>query len=100
MSENTIIKSDNNSRSPMSEAYGYHGNSEEKGSLSNNTGHKKGFIKKYLPFIWEFLKIVIIAVVIVLPIRYFLFQPFIVKGESMVPNLQSGDYLIVDEISY
>jgi signal peptidase I len=46
------------------------------------------------------VKILLIAIVIVLPIRYFLFQPFIVKGDSMVPNFQSGNYLIVDEISY
>jgi|SRR3989344_4332533 len=58
------------------------------------------FIKKYLLVGWDLLKIILIALVIVLPIRYFLFQPFIVKGESMVPNFQSGDYLIVDEISY
>ena len=57
-------------------------------------------MKKYLLFVWDFVKIIIIAAIIVLPIRYFLFQPFIVKGESMVPNFQSGDYLIVDEISY
>lgn len=63
-----------------------------------NTG--KDFNKKLLVFIWETVKIVAIALIIVLPVRYFLFQPFIVKGESMVPNLQSGDYLIVDEISY
>ncbi len=50
--------------------------------------------------IWEFAKIIIVATLIVLPIRYFLFQPFIVKGESMVPNFQNGDYLIVDELSY
>jgi signal peptidase I len=56
--------------------------------------------KKYLFIVWELLKIIIIAAIIVLPIRYFLFQPFIVKGESMVPNFHSGDYLIVDEISY
>ena len=56
--------------------------------------------QKYLPFALEVIKIFIIASVIVLPIRYFLFQPFIVKGDSMVPNFQSGDYLIVDEISY
>jgi len=64
------------------------------------TNPKISIIKKYLPFAWEVLKIFIIASVIVLPIRYFLFQPFIVKGESMIPNFQSGDYLIVDEISY
>ena len=60
---------------------------------------EKGF-KKYLLFGWELLKIALIALVIVLPIRYFLFQPFIVKGESMSPTFESGDYLIVDEISY
>lgn len=57
-------------------------------------------VKKYLLFAWELFKIALIALVIVAPIRYFLFQPFIVKGESMSPNFESGDYLIVDEISY
>jgi len=56
--------------------------------------------KKFFSFAWELSKIALIALVIVLPIRYFLFQPFIVKGESMSPNFESGDYLIVDEISY
>src|ERR1700682_5091891 len=60
----------------------------------------KSVTRKTLLITWDFVKIIIIAAIIVLPIRYFLFQPFIVKGESMVPNLQSGDYLIVDEISY
>ncbi len=50
--------------------------------------------------IWELVKIIVIAAVIVLPIRYFLFQPFIVSGESMSPNFENHDYLIVDEISY
>ena len=54
----------------------------------------------FLLFIWEILKIVIIALVIVIPIRYFLFQPFIVKGQSMEPNFEDSNYLIVDELSY
>lgn len=57
-------------------------------------------MRGFLSFIWETAKIVIIALVIVLPIRYFLFQPFLVKGQSMEPNFENGDYLIVDEISY
>lgn len=57
-------------------------------------------IKKYLPFALEIVKIAIIAFIIVAPIRYFLFQPFIVSGASMAPNFQTGDYLIIDEISY
>ena len=67
--------------------------------IKNTDNMPKG-IKKYAAGAWELLKIIIIALIIVLPIRYYLFQPFIVKGESMIPNFQSGDYLIVDEISY
>ena len=42
----------------------------------------------------------ILAVIIVVPIRYFIFQPFFVQGMSMEPNFYDGDYLIVDEITY
>jgi signal peptidase I len=57
-------------------------------------------MKNFLFFIWDILKIIIIALAIVIPIRYFLFQPFFVKGQSMEPNFAEGDYLIIDEISY
>jgi len=57
-------------------------------------------MKQALIYIWELLKIFIVALIIVIPIRYFLFQPFIVSGDSMVPNFHNGDYLIVDELSY
>ncbi len=65
--------------------------------------NKKSFLSryaKYIPGIWDFVKVIIIASLIVFPIRYFLFQPFIVNGESMSPNFHTGDYLIIDEISY
>ena len=57
-------------------------------------------MKKLFSFIWEIAKIVIVALIIVIPIRYLIFQPFFVKGQSMEPNFENGDYLIVDEISY
>jgi len=57
-------------------------------------------VKYWLDFVWETLKIVIISLAIIIPIRYFLIQPFFVKGASMEPNFQDGDYLIIDEISY
>jgi signal peptidase I len=50
--------------------------------------------------VWDFLKIVLIALVIIIPIRYFVFQPFIVSGSSMEPNYRNGQYLIIDELSY
>ncbi|MFZ6036402.1 MAG: signal peptidase I [Patescibacteria group bacterium] len=51
-------------------------------------------------FLIELIKIVLIAVVIIIPIRYFLFQPFYVRGASMEPNFEDNQYLIIDEITY
>lgn len=48
----------------------------------------------------EALKVLLVVVFIVLPIRYFVFQPFIVRGSSMEPNFQDADYLIVDQMTY
>lgn len=50
--------------------------------------------------VWEFVKVVIISVAIVLPIRTWVAQPFIVSGASMEPNFHDGEYLIIDELSY
>ena len=50
--------------------------------------------------LWELIRVVLLAVVIVLPIRLFIAQPFIVSGTSMVPTFHDSEYLIVDEISY
>jgi signal peptidase I len=51
-------------------------------------------------FIFEVLQIVIISAAIIIPVRYFLIQPFYVKGASMEPNFTNNEYLIIDEISY
>src|SRR3989344_4005769 len=48
----------------------------------------------------DFWPFVMITALIVLPIRIFIAQPFIVNGASRVPTFENGDYLIVDELSY
>lgn len=53
-----------------------------------------------ISFIWDFIKIILVALLIILPIRYFIFQPFIVSGASMEPNFQNNEYLVIDELSY
>jgi signal peptidase I, bacterial type len=57
-------------------------------------------LKKILAFTWELVKVVVISLVIIIPVRYFLIQPFYVKGASMEPNFQDNQYLIIDELSY
>lgn len=38
--------------------------------------------------------------VIAIPVRVFLFQPFIVSGDSMLPTFSNGDYVIAEKLSY
>lgn len=51
-------------------------------------------------FLFEAVKIIVISLAIIIPIRYFVIQPFYVKGASMEPNFYDREYLIIDEISY
>lgn len=48
----------------------------------------------------EFLRFLVIALIVVVPFRLFIAQPFIVSGTSMVPTFENSEYLIVDELSY
>lgn len=48
----------------------------------------------------EIVRFALIALIIVLPIRWFVAQPFIVSGASMENTFHGGEYLIVDQISY
>jgi signal peptidase I len=57
-------------------------------------------MKSFLSLAWEIFKIFIVSLAIIVPIRYFLIQPFFVKGASMEPNYENGEYLVIDEISY
>lgn len=57
-------------------------------------------LSKFGNFIWEIVKIVVVSLAIIVPVRMFVIQPFIVEGASMEPNFEDGEYLIVDEISY
>lgn len=51
-------------------------------------------------FVKEILKFALIAILIVVPFRIFIAQPFIVSGASMSPTFETGQYLIVDQLSY
>ncbi len=52
------------------------------------------------PGFWsEIIKFTLITLLIVVPFRLYIAQPFIVSGASMDPTFADGDYLIVDQIS-
>lgn len=57
-------------------------------------------VKKVGIFVFETVKVVVVSLAIILPIRYFLIQPFYVEGASMEPTFTEHEYLIIDEISY
>lgn len=51
------------------------------------------------PFM-EIVRFSLIAILIVIPIRMFIAQPFIVSGASMENTFHTGEYLIVDQVTY
>lgn len=57
-------------------------------------------MKEIFRNILHFLQIFLLSLAIVLPIRYFIVQPFLVRGESMVPSFHNFDYLFVERVSY
>ena len=48
----------------------------------------------------DVVKFALIALIVVVPIRWFVAQPFIVRGASMEPTFENGEYLIVDQLTY
>ncbi|MFA6105835.1 MAG: signal peptidase I [Patescibacteria group bacterium] len=66
----------------------------------NNLPPQRSRAKIALSFIFELVKVIVLAGITIAVIRYFLFKPFYVKGASMEPNFYDHEYLIVDELSY
>ena len=56
--------------------------------------------KSFKQNLWEWTKVIVVAIIISLPIRYYIAEPFIVNGASMDPTFSTGQFLIVDRISY
>ncbi len=75
-------------------------NNNNNAQVSDVNTPEKSTFKKFLKEGWELLKFALIALVIVIPIRMFVAQPFVVSGDSMFPTFHNGEYLIVDELSY
>lgn len=68
---------------------------EEKNVQNNPLGGKND-----KSTILDFLKFILITALIVIPVRLWIAQPFLVSGRSMEPTFHDGNYLIIDELSY
>ncbi|WP_128101381.1 signal peptidase I [Paenibacillus sp. DCT19] len=66
----------------------------------NAVDEKDSRSKKAKNEILEWLKAIVIALVLVILIRWLLFKPFVVDGPSMQPNFETGERVIVNEILY
>ena len=61
---------------------------------------ERGLLYRAGLFFLELVKIAILSGITIGVVRYFLFKPFYVKGQSMEPSFYEKDYLIIDEITY
>jgi signal peptidase I len=68
--------------------------------MDEESFEKKSFVWVVGSFFWELLKAFLLAMIIIVPIRYFIAQPFFVRGDSMLPNFHNGEYLVIDQLSY
>lgn len=73
---------------------------QEATEVEKVVGGEKPKQEKSVSFFFEIVKIILMAFLIIFPIRTFVFQPFFVKGSSMEPNFFNGEYLIINELGY
>lgn len=67
---------------------------------SMESENEHGVLFSFGVFILELVKVALLAGLTIWLVRYFLFKPFYVKGQSMEPNFYEKEYLIIDELSY
>src|SRR5690242_6367081 len=88
---------------PLGDPRRFRGFSTNLKNLSSNEKRSDflpSFNRSVGSFAGELVKIILIAFAIIIPIRFFILQPFYVKGASMEPNFHDNEYLIIDELSY
>ena len=60
-----------------------------------------GWFNQFRKSFWgELIQIVLVSLIIVIPFRLYIAQPFLVSGPSMDNTFKDGQYLIVDELTY
>lgn len=71
-------------------------NSDDKGQASVQHQNSSSFWAG----VKEWARVIVIALIIAIPIRFFIAEPFIVNGASMDPTFSTGQFLVVDRLTY
>src|SRR3989344_4958693 len=71
-----------------------------KDEAENVSATEKSWLSNAVLVFLELVKIAVLAGITIGVVRYFIFKPFNVEGQSMDPTYHEKDYLIIDEISY
>jgi signal peptidase I len=73
---------------------------ESKSQREDKDSYKASAVSRFFAEAWEVIRVLLISAAVVVPIRYFIAQPFVVRGASMEPNFSDREYLVIDEESY
>jgi signal peptidase I len=57
-------------------------------------------LKNLTSFFLDMLEVVVFAIAIFLFLYLLILQPHKIKGQSMIPNFQDGEYLLTDKVTY
>lgn len=69
-------------------------------TLSNIDPGKRNRAGSFFSFLLDLAKTFVVVMLIAFAIRYFVIQPFVVDGDSMLPTFVNNEYLIAEKISY
>ncbi len=85
---------ENNSDDLVTEDFNLSHFSDSEDTIISRNAKKVGLL------VFEVVKVILISLAIILPVRMFLIQPFYVEGASMEPSFYNKEYLIINEITY
>ncbi len=74
--------------------------SSSQSSPAGTTPSPRSSEKRLFSSLGETIKFAVLVLIIVVPIRVFVAKPFIVNGASMDPTFHSGEYLVIDQLTY
>ncbi len=69
-------------------------------NIIDNISKPESKMKRFMMDTLDILSFVLFLVWVLMFIRLFLFSPFTVKGQSMQPNFQNGNFIVVDKVIY